>query len=83
MAVINNAVSTGEWARWLETDREFKTYVRDTMSEHGERLARIEATKTDAARAENAAVSTKKWAMIGGAAAAIINGFLLVFGSSK
>jgi hypothetical protein len=76
-----DSLTTGEFSRWLESDRVFKSDVIDRLTEHGERLARIEAVRTDAARAEAAAVSTKKWAVVGGAMAAVINGFLLVFGS--
>ncbi len=74
-------LTEGEWSRWLESDRQFKAHLFLTLTDHGERLARIEANKTDAARAENAAVFTKKWAVAGGVVAAIINGFLLAFNS--
>lgn len=76
-------ITEGEWTRWLESDRDFKGAVLDKLTDHGERLARIEATRINAARAEQAAVSTKKWAVFGGAIATIINGFLLAWGGSS
>lgn len=80
---MDQHLTSGEWSRWLDSDRQFKSEVMDRLIDHGERLARIEANKTDAARAEQAAVATKKWAVVGGSLAAIINGFLLVFGGNK
>lgn len=80
---MDEPLSTGEFSRWLESDRDFKRTLLVQLTDHGERLARIEAVKVDAHRAENAAVSTRKWAMVGGIVAALINGFLLTFGASK
>lgn len=79
---MTDHLSTGEFSRWLESDRVFKADVLDRLTEHGERLARIEAIRNDAGRAERAAVSTKKWAMVGGVVAAIINGFVIAFGTA-
>jgi hypothetical protein len=76
-------ISAGEFTRWLESDREWKSQVLDELIVHGERLAALEAVKDQASAAEESAASTKKWAVVGGTVAAIINGFLLVFGGGK
>lgn len=83
-------VSVGEFSRWLESDRVWKAQVLDEMREHrqetrqhGEKLAALDAVKGRADAAEASAASTKKWAVLGGAVAAIINGVLLVFGGGK
>ncbi len=72
-------ITTGEFSRWADDDREWKretlAYVIDTR----ERVAKLEGMTDSAANAEHSATVTKRWAVFGGTLAAIINGFLLVF----
>ena len=73
-------LSAGEWDRWQTNDREWKREALDHLINHGERLARLETYRDDVGRAESAATSTKKWAVVGGVVAAIINGALIAMG---
>lgn len=81
-------VSAGEFDRWLKGDGEWKAQIlmeirehRQETRDHGERLAKLEAVKQQAERAESTATSTKRWTVVGGVIAAIINGVLLAFSS--
>lgn len=73
-------ISAGEWTRWLESDREWKGQVLGHLIDHGERLARLEV-KDDAGRAEQAAATTKWWAVVGTLVTAIVNGVLIALGA--
>lgn len=79
-------ITAGEFSRWLQSDELWKAQVLIEMREHrqetreqGERLAALEAVKSQAQRAEDTAISTKRWTVIGGIIAAIVNGFALAF----
>lgn len=70
-------ITAGEWTRWLNADNQWKGQVLEHLVAHGERLATLEAQES---RAAQAASTTKKWAVVGGVTAAVINGILVALG---
>ena len=91
MADVNEpGIRASEFERWADDDRAWKKDLLDRVVNHGERLTRLETvrdaalqSKTNAENAASDAALTRKWAVVGGIVAAIINGFLLAFGGHK
>lgn len=73
-------LGTGEWERWRDDDREWKTEAMRHLIGHSERLAALETGPQRAQTAADTAESAKKWAIVGTTIGAVIHGIFLAFG---
>jgi hypothetical protein len=65
-------ITTGEFSRWADGDREWKQTTLECMMDTRERVALLEGVSKRADKADSSASKAKRWAIIGTSIGAVI-----------